>query len=48
MREALELGIHHRRAARRRNYYSRSVRLLVHLLNHPELLEKELQERDDY
>ena len=44
MRDALDLGLTIDERLADGYYYSKSIRLLEHLLNNPELLEKELQE----
>ena len=44
MRESLDLGLTVDERLADGYYYSKSIRLLEHLLNNPELLEKELQE----
>jgi len=48
MRETLELGLTIDERLADGYYYSKSIRLLKHLLEHPELLEKPLCEEVDY
>ena len=48
MKETLELGLTIDERLADGYYYSKSIRLLKHLLEHPELLEKPLREEVDY
>ena len=48
MRETVELGLTIDERLADGYYYSKSIRLLKHLLEHPELLDRPISEEVDY